>query len=135
MLTHLPGIFFQALPFFAIGLIAWTLLAKRIVFPRREILRLRTLVGLFICLPAIWIFIAFWGAAFFRDVHLSLPPNSEWVQDVPVFALLFEAILGALFVWHLKSARAFAVAYSVMNIYLAAVLAVYSTLAMTLPKL
>ncbi len=132
---YLLGIFFQALPFFAIGLIAWKLFARRIVFPRKEILSQKTLVGLFFCLPAIWILIGLWGAAFFRDVHRSLPPNPEWALNVPVLVLPLEAILGVLFVWHLRSARAFSVAYAVINLYFAVAVAIVSTLAMTLPKL
>jgi hypothetical protein len=132
---NVPAALVQSFPFFLLGLIVWTLFARRMKFPRDVIPVSGFSTLLFLLLPMIWILVIPFVVG---GLSRPLPwqgPTSRWIRSAPLTGSLLEFLLGSLFVWKLKGHRRFAVAYSAINLYLTLAVANVSSLAHTWPTL
>jgi hypothetical protein len=83
-------------------------------------------------LPAIWVFVGLWGAAFWVDWQTApVIPNPKWISYVIWVSLAAFMICGAGLIALLRGARIFAAIYALMNLYFMLVMAFLALMAVT----
>ncbi len=83
-------------------------------------------------LPAIWIFVAAWGAHFRLDGSAKpFVPNPLWVRDTILASDLVFVLVGIILTAYLRGARAFTAVFVVINAFFLAAMSAFALNAVT----
>ena len=115
--------------YFAVALI--TLAAALVfTFPRDGAFARRRLIAPLVILPAIWLFVGYWGGLFWRSRDPALH-YGDWVQYPGMVGPFLLVLVAAFFIWRLDGARLFVGTYALINLYFTAALSFMSLMAVT----